>query len=234
MAELTNDMIQRRFQKVVSNPTPVNIYGLPNLAFVPLNSKTRGISARAYSAKLMELYREGGFYSEALLPKVLKEICEKHGLDVKLLDKKMALQRKLFEALPEDLQGPYDQLTPEEVAELPPEEQKKREEAIRERGRRIAEFVNQVYTKEELEELEQIRMIEALEQELYHSTAEYHARRYQMVTEILHCARKADNPDEPYFSSEDELEALPVRVLSDLFLAWKQYREGMPSDFFSR
>jgi hypothetical protein len=154
-------------------------------------------------------------------------------LNVKLLDRKLAIQRKLMVSVPAHLAGPFDQLTEEEVAELSPEEQVDRDEAIRERGKEIAEYMQGVLTDEEREQLAQINLMEQLREDLYYNTAEYHARRHQMVTEILLCARKAEQHDKPYFTSEDELEVLPVGTLADLFLAWKQFREGLPSDFFS-
>lgn len=234
MAELTDGMIERRFQRATSNPVVVNIPGLSGLGFAPLTAKERGVSARAYSSKLIELHKQGGFYAEALVPKVLKDLCEQHGLDVKLLDKKLAIQRKLMAAIPGHLAGPYDQLTDEEVQELSPEERAERDEAIVERGREITEYMHGILTEEDREQLAQINQIEQLREELYRNTAEYHARRHQMVTEILLCARKAEQSDKPYFASEDDLEALPVGTLADLFLAWKQFREGLPSDFFSR
>ncbi|MHB1418482.1 MAG: hypothetical protein ACYCX4_02680 [Bacillota bacterium] len=235
MAELTNEMVERRFAKVSSNPVPVNIPALPGLCFVPMQGREKGISSRAYSSKLMELHKEGGYYSEALLPTVLRKICEQNGIDIKVLDRKMTLNRKLFESIPEDLSGPYDQLTQEEVAELPAEEQEKRQKAIEECGHGIAEFVANIYTDEEKESRAQIVQIETLEQELRQNTYEFHARRFQMQTEILLCTRQEEDPAKPYFVDMDELEMVrPVEALVNLFMAWKQFREGMPSDFFSR
>jgi hypothetical protein len=235
MAELTQEMIERRFQKASANPLTVNIAGLPGLCFVPMTGKERGKSSRAYSSRLMELHKEGGYYSEALLPTVLKKVCEQNGLDIKILNRKLTLQRKLFESVPEELAGPYDQLTLEEVAEMPAEEQQKREQAIQERGQRIAEFMQKLYTDEEREDLAQIEQIEQLEQHLRSNTAEHHARAYQMLTEILLCVRQEDDPGKPYFDNIEEIEAIrPQETLVNLFMAWRQFREGYPSDFFSR
>ena len=57
VAELTDDMIERRFQRATSNPVIVNIPGLSGLGFAPLTAKERGVSARAYSSKLIELHK---------------------------------------------------------------------------------------------------------------------------------------------------------------------------------
>ncbi|MFO7172056.1 MAG: hypothetical protein DIU70_003675 [Bacillota bacterium] len=230
MAELTQDMIERRYLKVASNPTPVNIPGLPGLFFKPMGPKERGISSRAYSQALFKYIQEG-YPSEHALGELVKRAAANSGLDYRVLARKAAILRKYQQAVPEELQGPYDQLTPEEVAELPPEEQAKREQAIRERGRRIVELLQTALTEEEREALRQIEQIEALEQHLRQQTAEWHARRDQAVAEILACAVKEDGS--PYFpGGEEELEQ--VERLADLFLAWYQFRNGMPSDFFSR
>lgn len=232
--ELTQEMIQRRYEKASASVTPVSIYGLSDLVFIPLGAKGRGISSRAYSQRVMQLYKEG-YPSKAVINKILKDTCEQQGLNYKLLDKKVALQKKLFDSIPPELSGPYDQLTQEEIAELSPFDREKRDKAVGERGKKIAEFIANVYTAEEKDELEQIKMIEQLEQQLLNNTAEHHAQRHQMVTEILHCARKQSDSEQAYFANEDEFENIkPSRALVDLFMAWRQYREGMPSDFFSR
>ncbi|MDZ4042544.1 MAG: hypothetical protein U1D96_03515 [Eubacteriales bacterium] len=110
------------------------IPGLPNLVFVKMGLKERGLSSRAYSSKLKELMDEGGYLSEALLPTTLKKACENNGVDPTVQLKGLALTKQFFNSIPPDLAGPFDHLTQDQVAALPEEEQAARAKAIDDRG----------------------------------------------------------------------------------------------------
>lgn len=232
MTELNQNQVERRFQTATSNPVPVTIPGLDGLFFRPLTGGEKGVSSRAYSKALMG-YMAEGLPSEYMLQQNLRRAVEASGLSMGVLKRKAALYEKQMKAIPEELVGPYDQLTPAEVAELPLEEQQSRAEAIVERGKRIVELLATALTDEEREALQQIGQIEQLEQHLRQQTAEFAARRDQMVQELLMGARTADG--EQYFGGVDYLAAIePQEALVNLMVAWRQFREGQSSDFFSR
>lgn len=235
MAELTNDMIQRRLETVASGTYSPEIPGLPGITFVKMGLKERGQSSRAYSAKLKDLMAAGGYFSEALLPSVLEKTCKENGIDISVLSKQRQIQKRFYDSIPKELMEPYDKLTDEEVALLPPEVREERQKAIEERGRQIMEFMQSFYTEEDQKILEQCKQIEALEQHLKANTAEHHARKHQMETEILLCARRSDDISIPYFGSIEEIQELEDRNrqgLVQLYLKWKQFKEGMLPDFF--
>jgi hypothetical protein len=232
MTELSQNQVERRFQIASSNPVPVNIAALPGLFFRPLSGGEKGISSRTYSKALMG-YIKDGMLSKCMVPDVLRASVEAAGMSMKVLVRKGDLYRKQMAALPEDLMGPYDQLTPDEVAELPAEKQVERSAAIEERGKRIVELLAGALTDEERQILGQINRIEALEQELMEQTAERAAQQETYVCEILMGARTEDG--KPYFTGAEDLAAIePQAALVNLLVAWNQFREGQPSDFFSR
>ncbi|ATW24169.1 hypothetical protein [Candidatus Formimonas warabiya] len=235
MAELTNEMIQKRFETVSSGTYSPEIPGLPGITFIKLGLKERGQSSRAYSARLKELMAAGGYFSEALLPTVLEKACRENGMDLSVIGKQRAIQKRFYDSIPPELMDPYDKLTEEEVALLPEEVKAERQEAIEERGRQIMEFMQNFYSVADKKVFEQCRQIEALEQHLKANTAEHHARKHQMETEILLCARRSDDINIPYFSSIEDIQELEDRNrtgLVQLYLKWKQFREGLTPEFF--
>lgn len=234
MADLTKEMVNARREEIESGTFHPHIPGLDNLVFVKMTPKVKGISSRAYSKRLMELFAEGGYYSESLLPQILKKICAQHGIDVNVLKQSVSLQKKIYDNAPEDLIGPYDSLTDEEVAKLSPEDRAKRRKAIEDRGRRYVEFLSRLFTEEEKEMLEQIKQIEELQQKLKTNTAEHWARKYQMEVEIYHCTRCADDSDKHYFESPEAVtEIEDQKALILLYGKWRLFREGRDPDFFS-
>ncbi|MCG8401365.1 MAG: hypothetical protein MJA84_07180 [Firmicutes bacterium] len=235
MAELTAEMVQRRYETVASGTYAPEIPGLPDLVFVKMGLAQRGHSSRAYSAKLKELYAAGGYFSEALLPTILEKACRENGLDVSVLKKQRDIMKRLYDSIPPELAQPYDQLTPEEVTLLSPEEQAERRRDMEEHGRRIMEWANGFYTDEDRAVMEQTKQIEALEQHLKAQTAEHYARKHQMETEILLCARKTEDTAAPYFADIEDIQGLEDRNrqgLVQLYIKWKQFKEGLLPDFF--
>jgi len=235
MAELTPEMIQKRYETVASGTYAPEIPGLPGIVFVKMGLSERGHSSRAYSTKLKELYAAGGYFSEALLPSILEKTCRENGLDIKVLQKQRDILKRMYESIPPELAKPFDQLTPEEVALLSPEEQAERSKGLEEYGRRIMEWTNSFYTDEDRKVMEQAKQIEALEQHLKANTAEHHARKHQIEMEILLCARKGDDIEKPYFESIEDIQALEDRnrpALVQLYMKWKQFKEGLLPDFF--
>lgn len=235
MAELTQDMIQRRFETVASGTYEPEIPGLPGVAFVKLGLKERGVASRAYSSKLRELMALGGYFNEALLPTVLEKACRDNGLDISVLQKQREILKRFYDSIPRELAGPFDELTDEEVALLPPEEKETREKALEERGQRIAEFIQNFYTAEDQKIFAQCKQIEALEQHLKTNTVEHNARKHQMETEILVCAKRADDITQSYFSSIEEIQELEdtnPEGLVQLYMKWQQFKNGLHPQFF--
>lgn len=235
MTELTAEMVQRRLETVSSGTYAPEIPGLPGIVFVKMGLKEKGISSRAYSSKLKELMSAGGYFNEALLPTVLQKACRENGLDIGVMKKQRDILKRFYESIPKDLSGPYDQLTPEEVSLLSPEEQDERQKGIEDRGRRIMEWQKNFFTEEDHRIMEQAKQIEQLEQHLKANTAEHHARKFRDETEILICARRADDIEKTYFSCIEDINELEDRnrdVLVQLYMKWKQFKEGMLPDFF--
>ena len=235
MAELTQDMVQRRLETTASGSYQPEIPGLPGLVFVKMGLRERGASSRAYSSKLKELMSEGGYFNEALLPTILERTCRENGIDIKVVDQQRAIMKSFYDSIPTELSGPYDQLTEEEVALLSSEEKSARDEAIQERGKKVLEFMQNFYTEDDKKVLAQVGQIEALEQHLKSNTAEHNARKYQMETEILLCARQPDDTDKPYFSSIEEIEELDDTNqpgLVQLYTKWQQFKKGLLPQFF--
>ena len=235
MTELTNKMVQGRLETVASGTYQPEIPGLPALVFVKMGLKHRGISSRAYSSKLKELYTAGGWFSEALIPTALEKICKENGLDIGVLKKQREILKRFYDSLPDDLSRPYDELTPEEVGLLSPEEQAERQAGIQEHGRRIMDWQQNFFAEDDYRILEQVRQIEQLEQHLKYNTAEHRAREYQIQTEILECARQMENIKERYFSSIEDIAGLEDYNrdgLVQLYLKWKQFKEGLLPQFF--
>ena len=234
MAELTNEMIQRRLETVASATYQPEIPGLPGIVFVKMGLKERGISSRAYSSKLKELMAAGGYFNEALLPAVLEKTCRENAIDIGVIKKQREILKRFYDSMPKDMAGPYDQLTDEEVALLSLEEREERQKAIEERGRKIMEWRVGFFTEEDHRVMEQAGQIERLEQHLKANTAEHHARKYRDETEILVCARREDGV-KPYFGSIEEIQELEDRnrdALIQLYMKWKQFKEGMAPQFF--
>ncbi len=234
MTELEKKFVEQRLTNIKNGEYAPLIDGLPDLLFVKLDNRVKGITSRTYSKKLMEYIKEG-LPSEALLPQLLKQACADAGLDIKVLNKKMELMKKIHEEAPGDLQGPYDSLTPEEVAQLTDEEREARQKGIAERGRRILEFTMNLYSPEEKEMLEQIQQIEAIERNLRNNTAERYARQDQALLELLDGCRRVDKPEQPYFASTDEITALDEtnrEALVQLFMKWQQFKEGKLPEYF--
>lgn len=235
METLQNELIQRRQDTVSSGSFNPIIPGLTGLVFVKMGLKEKGRSSRAYSSKLKELYAEGGYFSEALIPHTLEKICKEQGLDFKVLDKQREILRRFYEAIPDDLRDPVAPLTEEEQAEMSPEEQEAFQKKLEERGKRIHDFMDNFYTDEDRETMAQAKQIEMLEGHIRANTAEHLAQKFQMEIEILLCARKAENLDQPYFSTIDEileLEDTNRPGLIQLYQKWKQFKEGMLPEFF--
>jgi len=235
MAELTKEMVQRRYETVASGTYSPEIPGLPGLTFVKMGLKERGASSRAYSAKLKELMAEGGYFNEAFISTLLEKACKENGIDIGVLRKQRELMKKYIDSIPPELNSPFDKLTPEEVALLSQEEQEERNKAIQERGRQIMEWQENFFSEDDHRLMETARQIEQLEQHLRYNTAEHRARAHQMVTEILVCARKLEDTKKPYFSSEEDIEEFGQRNnqgLVTLFTKWKQFKEGLLPDFF--
>jgi len=235
MSELSPEMVQRRYETVASGTYTPEIAGLPGLTFVKMGLVERGVSSRAYSSKLKELMAQGGYFSEALLSSVLERTCRENGMDTGAIKKQREILKRFYESIPQDLAGPIDQLTDEEVALLSLEEKAERHKAIEERGRRIMEWRAGFFTDEDYLVMEQARQIEQLEQHLRANTAEHHARKHQMETEILTCARRTEDVKKPYFDSIDEIQSLEDynrEALVQLYMKWKQFKEGLLPDFF--
>ncbi len=235
MAGLTQEMIQRRLETVVSGTYAPEIPGLPGLVFVKMGLKERGISSRAYASKLKELMADGGYFNEALLPSVLERTCRDNGLDVKVLKKQRDILRRFYDSIPKDLAEPIDPLTPEEVALLSPEELIEREKAAGERGRKIMDWQQNFFTEDDHKLMEQARQIEQLEQHLKANTAEHHARKHRDETEILVSARRVDVIDKPYFASLEDIQELEDRnrdALIQLYSKWAQFKAGLSPQFF--
>jgi len=235
MAKLTQEMIQRRLETVVSGTYQPDLPGLPGLVFVKMGLKERGISARAYSSKLKELMAAGGYFSEALLPSVLERVCRENGLDLSVLKKQREILKRFYDSIPPEMADPIDQLTPEEVTLLSPEERAEREKDAEGRGQKIMEWQVNFFTEEDYKTMEMSRQIEQLEQHLKANTAEHYARKHRDETEILMCARRADDIEEPCFGSIDEIQELEDfnrEGLVQLYLKWKQFKEGLSPQFF--
>ncbi len=235
MSELTKDMVERRLDQVASGFFKPEISGLTGLVFIKMGLKERGKSSRAYSSKLKELLNEGGYFSEALLPTALKKICDDNGLDVGVLKKSRDLMKHFYKEIPDHLTGSYDELTDEEVALLPQEEKTERQKEIQARGREIIEYLQNYFTEDEQKVIDQAKQVQALEEHLKVNTAEHFARKHQMEIEILLCARSEDDIQIPYFKSQEEIQGLGdinKNGLVQLYLKWKQFKEGMYPQFF--
>jgi len=235
MADLTDEMVRRRLDTVASSSFQPEIPGLEGIVFVKMGLKERGNASRAYSSKLKELFATGDCFSEAMLPTVLGKVCKDNGLDIKVLNKQREIMKRFYDTCPPDLMGPIDPLTDEEVALLSPEEQAERQANIEERGKTIMEFTQNFYTEEDYRVMDQVKQIENLEQHIKSNTAEHQARKHQMETEILLCARKIDDIEKPYFGCiEDiqEIEDYNQPGLVQLYMKWKQFKEGLLPQFF--
>jgi len=235
MTELTKEMVQRRYDAVASGTYSPEIPGLPGLTFVKMGLKEKGVSSRAYSAKLKELMAEGGYFNEAFLPSLLERACKENGIDIGVLRKQRELMKKYINSIPPEINGPFDKLTPEEVALLSQEERDARQEAIEGRGKRIMEFQQNFFTEDDHKIFEMARQIEQLEQHLRANTAEHRARECQAQNEILLCARRADDTAKLYFDSIDDIQDLEEKNrdgLIQLYTKWRQFKEGLLPDFF--
>jgi len=231
VAELSQEMVERRLLRVTASPTPVHIDGLPGLGFVPLDSAARGRAARAYSEELMRLFRDG-YPSRRVIERQVREIALANGVDPDAWKKRQAIQAKLLQ-MPDHLRGPVDQLTDEEVALLPPEEQERRRQQVEERGREIAEWLEANLGEEERRALEDAATLDAWYDDLVKGTAEHLAEIWRANVEIAWAARRLEEPAKPYFDGPDAVARLPERTLARLYAEWRAFRDGLPADFFS-
>ncbi|MFZ3171969.1 MAG: hypothetical protein WA118_08320 [Carboxydocellales bacterium] len=235
MSKLTDDMIQRRLETVSSGSYTPAIPGLDGLVFVKMGLAERGVSARAYSSRLKELYALGGYFSQALIPFTLAKICKDNGLDMKVLDKNREILKRFYDSIPAELAAPLDGLTDEEVQELSPEGIELRDKALEERGVKMFEYMQTFYTDEDRQVMDLAKQIEQLETHIKNNTAEHLAWMHQMDTEILISSKKAEDTGSPYFSSIDEIKELEYtnrEGLVHLYLKWKQFKEGLLPEFF--
>ncbi len=237
MAELTQSMVEARTEKVLSGLGDPHMPQFPGLVFKKLDLADFGRVSRAYSAKLKELHTEGGLYSEALLPTDLAKLCAAAGLDARVLAKANEIQRQAYDQLPDAFKGTFDQLTPEEVAQLSPEEQQRRQEAMMARGQAMLDHLTNLYTPEQQAVLDQAAQVEALEMQLRLQTYEHHARAEKMYTELLLGCRLVDDPTQPYFIDRDDmnhrLAEAGVEAVQRLMERWNQWKAGSSPDFFS-
>lgn len=230
MMELTQEQIERRAETVISGTYKPEIPGL-DIVFHRMGLAEKGISSRAYSSKLKELYDVGGYFSEFAVPTVLRKVCKENGLDAGAIAKKRALMERMYKSIPEEFAGPYDQLTDEEVAELSPEAHAARASGMADRGRRMTEWMFGFYSDDDHALLAEAEQVERIEAHIRANTAEHFARKHQMETEIVQCARREDGA--AAFASIDAVQNLPSAVLTQLYLKWKQFREGLTENFFS-
>lgn len=228
--ELNQQQIERRAETVISGTYKPEIPGL-DIVFHRMTLADKGISSRAYSSKLKELYDLGGYFSEFAVPTVLRKVCKENGLDVGTIAKKRELMERLYRSIPEEFSGPYDQLTDEEIAELSPEAREARSAGMDERGRRAAEWMLGFYTDDDHAMLAEAEQVERIEAHIRANTAEHFARKHQMETEIVQGARRTDGT--AAFASIDDVQNLPSAVLTQLYLKWKQFREGLNENFTS-
>ena len=235
MAALTPEMVQRRLETVSSGTYAPEIPGLPGIVFVKMGLKEKGISSRAYSSKLKELMSLGGYFNEAMLPTVLKKACEENGIDPGVIRKQQQILKRFYDDIPKEFRDPLDQLTPEEVALLSPEERDQRAKEIEERGNKIMAWQLNYFTAEDREIMEQVEQIDQLETHLKANTAEHHARQHRDTAEIQQCARREDNINKPYFGSVEDILELEDRnrdALVQLYMKWNQFKNGMLPQFF--
>jgi len=232
----------RRLESVASGNFEPHIPDLPGLLFVKMNGADKGAANRAYSAKLKELFNEGGWFARALLPTYLDRQAKEAGLPTNLRTKVRAIQERLMKSIPAELDKPYDRLTDEEVQLLSPEERQARDEAIMALGKQRFEWLQSFYTEEERRTLAQMEQMENLEQHLITQTAEYQAEKHQVHTELLRCCRRL--PDQeydaktmpPYFESIEQIEELEETVgtepMVQLYAKWRLFKMGYDPDYF--
>lgn len=230
-------MVEARAEKVLSGLGDPHLVQFPGLAFKRLDLADLGRVSHAYSVKLKELHEQGGLYSEALLPTALAKLCNAAGLDVKVLVKANAIQKAAFDRLPDALKGPFDQLTAEEVAQLSPEEQQRRQEAMLARGQEILNHFSNLYTPDQQAVIDQAAQVEQLEMQLRHQTYEHHARAEKTFAELLLGCRQAEDPAQIYFADRDDmnrrLAEAGVEAAKQLMERWNDWKTGANRDFFS-
>lgn len=230
-----DDTIARRTEEFASGTYQPEIPGLDGLMFAALTLRDRGVASRAYSARLMELHKQGGMYSRALLGEVLRQRCAEAGIDPACTQRWLKVLRRLFDQAP-DLGAP-PRLTAAEVARLAPEEREQHLVALAEYNDRLAAHIEGALTDDERLLRDQVRQVEALERELERHTYEHHARAHQYNVELQLGGRRADAPEKPYFADVAAVEALAEKspeVLRQLYTAWREWREGRHPDFSSR
>lgn len=233
--EVTPEMIQARVASVVSGTYKPAIPGLPGLVFVQMDAVAKGKSAREYSRKLMELMKDGGFFHEALLPKKIQNAMDDAEIPRNIHDQGRAILKRFNESIPQDLIGPIDELTAEEVAQLSEEQREARIQAIKDRFEKVKEFEQTFYTNEDREVMSLVSQVEELEKQLRSLTYEHNARAYQTVFEVQICSRMEENLDHPYFNSIDEILQLDLQqpnLLVELFWQWTTFKKGLNPQFF--
>ncbi len=233
---LPQEFNQRRLDEVASGTFAPAIPGLPGIKFIKLINKAKGIASRAYSKRLMELYKEGGVFSKALIPTYLERQATEAGIDPKAHGKMREAIRLHLEKAPAELKKPYDELTDEEVALLSPESQDERRKAVEEHGRKCTEYMAELYKNEEYKRLLfQAEQLEQLETHLLNNSAEHLANMHRVNTELLLCCVREDD-EKPYFASIEEVEELEERlgteIMKQLYIKWHQFKHGLDPQFF--
>jgi hypothetical protein len=231
--EVTPEMIQARVDSVVSGTYRPAIPGLPGLVFTKMGVIEKGKSARAYSKKLLELMKEGGFIHEAMLPSHLKKAMESAGIPLDITKKQRDIIQRFTDSIPENLAGPIDELTPEEVELLSPEQTEARKEAILARFELVKDWEQSFYTDADREVMATTALLENLETQLRSLTYEHNARAFQAVSEIQTCAKTED--DKPYFATVEDILLMDIEspnLLVELFWQWTTYKKGLNPQFF--
>ncbi|MCQ4363140.1 hypothetical protein KQR54_18750 [Mycobacterium gordonae] len=230
--ELTQAQVDRRADRVLSGTYSPELPGL-HVVFVRMSLADKGESSRAYSSRLKSLIDEGGFFSDYAIPSVLRKVCQDNGLDLGAVTAKRKITERLYNAIPPEYQTPYDNLTEDEIALLPDEARADRQRGVTERGQRITEWLTAFYTDEERTIIAEAEQIEQLESHLRANTIEHQARKHQMETEILRGVRCAEQPEQHYFSDIEEIQSLPPALLTQLYMRWRQWRDGNTENFTS-
>lgn len=237
--ELTQEMINDRLAAVASGSWAPVITDLPGIVFTKMDLRAKGKSSREYSAKLKELFQDGSYFSESLIPALIKTQCDQAGFSAReTIVAFQAIQKRYYDTVPKELMKPIDELTEEEHAKLSPEDQEARIEKIQARGQAIRDFNATFYTDDDFEVQAKMRQIENLENSLKVNSAEHIARAYRASTEIILCAKKFDTKGEqliPYFKSTEEIEELEIdnpETWTALMSSWNQFKNGLHPQFF--
>lgn len=232
----TGAQVEARAAEIINGIGFPYIPVLPGLTFQRLGLAQRGESSRAYSRFLKEDMAQGGRFAEALLPTELRRRCTEVGIDYDdLTVAAEELQRRVFDTAPADLRDAAPRLTDEEFAAMSTEEQELYNSQLRERGLRIKEFLEGLFSPAEKAIRAQVDQVKLLETQLRYQTYEHHARVHQRLVEIQLGARTETG--EPYFASIDEiaeLEQTDVATYLILCERWREFLEGRWPGFMPR